>query len=138
MIISKPHKHLRWISYAVKLRRKTLTCEEVDRLVRKILSRCYPSISGVIESSINVIKEFGASQNTVNFLVDFCLENNLVLYAGEVVAQFESSEELRKVVIEKCLKQEGIEGIKQALEIVRRENREFSSKETEILLKAFV
>jgi len=139
LIISKPHKHLRWISYAVKLRRKTLTCEEVDRLVRKILSRCYPSISGVIESSINVIKEFGASQNTVNFLVDFCLENNLVLYAGEVVAQFESSEELRKVVIEKCLKQGGIEGIKQALEIVReRENREFSSKETETLLESFI
>ena len=138
LIISKPHKHLRWISYAVKLRRKTLTCEEVDRLIRKILSRCYPSISGVIESSINVIKEFGASQNTVNFLVDFCLENNLVLYAGEVVTQFESGEELRKVVIEKCLKQGGIEGIKQALEIVRRENREFSPKETEILLKVFV
>jgi len=134
LIISKPH-YLHWISHAVELRRKTLTCEEVDQLVRKILNRCYPSTIGAIESSINVIKKFGASQSTVNFLVNFCLKNDLVWYAGEVVTQFESGEEVRKVVIEKCLKQRGI---KQALKIVQRENRKFSSRETEILLKSFI
>ncbi len=138
-ILSKPHKHLRWLSRAIELRRKPLTYEEVDRLVRKILSRCYPSISGVIESSINITRKFGASKNTISFLVKFCLENDFVLTAGEIVAQFETDEELRRVVIEKCLKQGGIEGVKQALEIVRKkENREFSQKEIEILLKSFV
>ena len=108
-------------------------------MVRKILSRCYPSISGVIESSINITRKFGASKNTISFLVKFCLENDFVLTAGEIVAQFETDEELRRVVIEKCLKQGGIEGVKQALEIVRKkENREFSQKEIEILLKSFV